>query len=456
MFENIIGQPIIQRLISDIENESLAPSILFEGGMYSGKCTAALELARILSCENKNAAWNCSCVSCNHNRLLSSPDIMILGPANFSAQILAAADSFRRDKSKITTKIFFFREVKKLMLRFMPDLIKDDPKISKLNPLLDVLNKDLEELFYLAKKDDEKDGKIIAPDTLDKDAAKMEKLSAKLVDNLIKLESEGISDSIPVLQIRNASYWLHLRPSGKKKVLIIENADRMKDEARNSLLKILEEPPSTAQIIMTTENAASILPTLLSRLRQYSFVKRSKESDAEIIRRVFKGDMNTLTVSNLHAYLDNFLPVSEAKLLPAAAFFWMVISNKITQSENSPNTLTAISALNKYCIDLIKIDPDYCSIPNETIGGYNQQKTCALILKSAACFEQRNSFNIFLQLLFNILSSSLKKGNCISNGIALRERLQKSVEQARVAKGIYNQTVSLVLERLFLQLASGA
>ncbi|HEY3782802.1 MAG TPA: hypothetical protein VGL56_17095 [Fimbriimonadaceae bacterium] len=50
-----------------------------------------------------------------------------------------------------------------------------------------------------------------------------------------------------------------------RKVVIIKGADRMNESASNSLLKILEEPPPYAKLVLTTTSLGDILPTILSR-----------------------------------------------------------------------------------------------------------------------------------------------------------------------------------------------
>ena len=77
-----------------------------------------------------------------------------------------------------------------------------------------------------------------------------------------KLEDDFLYDSIPVNQVRNASAWARLSPSDKKKILIIENADRMQDAARNAFLKVLEEPPADVVFILTTTRRGAIMPTI--------------------------------------------------------------------------------------------------------------------------------------------------------------------------------------------------
>ena len=53
--------------------------------------------------------------------------------------------------------------------------------------------------------------------------------------------------------------------SSKRKVYIVNEAEKMTPQAQNALLKTLEEPPEYAVILLLTTNVNSLLPTILSR-----------------------------------------------------------------------------------------------------------------------------------------------------------------------------------------------
>lgn len=53
--------------------------------------------------------------------------------------------------------------------------------------------------------------------------------------------------------------------SSRKKVYIIDEAEKMNVQAQNALLKTIEEPPAYAIILLLTNNADSFLQTILSR-----------------------------------------------------------------------------------------------------------------------------------------------------------------------------------------------
>lgn len=72
--------------------------------------------------------------------------------------------------------------------------------------------------------------------------------------------------AIKVDQIRGIIATAHLAPSeGKSKVYVLRSADKMNPQAQNALLKLLEEPPSSACFVLSCENAAALLPTVRSR-----------------------------------------------------------------------------------------------------------------------------------------------------------------------------------------------
>ena len=75
-------------------------------------------------------------------------------------------------------------------------------------------------------------------------------------------------DQIRALQ-KDAGY----KPfEGRKKVYILDQAEAMRAEAANSLLKTLEEPSADCVIILVTANVYALLPTVMSRCQFVRFV----------------------------------------------------------------------------------------------------------------------------------------------------------------------------------------
>ncbi|MBR1589546.1 MAG: DNA polymerase III subunit delta' [Acidaminococcaceae bacterium] len=93
--------------------------------------------------------------------------------------------------------------------------------------------------------------------------------------------------------IRQASFGPTL--SGHK-ICIINEADTMNQEAANSLLKLLEEPPDKWFFILIATSVSRLLPTILSRVIQVRFVPLTVEETKQ-------------------ALLDKEVPEAEADLL---------------------------------------------------------------------------------------------------------------------------------------------
>lgn len=80
-------------------------------------------------------------------------------------------------------------------------------------------------------------------------------------------EVSALKDSISIDQIRDLKGHIYKKPlTGLYKLIIIESAEKLTQEAQNALLKILEEPPSHAIIILGAANKTSLLPTIVSRV----------------------------------------------------------------------------------------------------------------------------------------------------------------------------------------------
>jgi DNA polymerase-3 subunit delta' len=90
-------------------------------------------------------------------------------------------------------------------------------------------------------------------------------------------QSEYIGASLKIDQIRELQRWLSLRPyEANYKVAIIRRFHEAKPVVQDAILKTLEEPPKNAVLILTTEHAEQLLPTIISRcqvlnLRPLSF-----------------------------------------------------------------------------------------------------------------------------------------------------------------------------------------
>lgn len=94
--------------------------------------------------------------------------------------------------------------------------------------------------------------------------------------DLMILEPE--KDVIKIEKVRLLKQTACLKPMvGKKRVFIIKHAEILKQDAANTLLKILEEPPLYSHIILTTHKDHLILSTIMSRCQVLTFSPISRE-----------------------------------------------------------------------------------------------------------------------------------------------------------------------------------
>ena len=82
----------------------------------------------------------------------------------------------------------------------------------------------------------------------------------------------GDNGSIKIDQVRDVDRSRGYRPfEGRRRVVIIDEADALVPQAQNALLKTLEEPPSVVDFILVTSRPDSLLPTVRSRCPRLRF-----------------------------------------------------------------------------------------------------------------------------------------------------------------------------------------
>ncbi len=90
--------------------------------------------------------------------------------------------------------------------------------------------------------------------------------------------------NINVEQIRNLrTTAYHSAHTAKRRAFIIEQADTMNASSQNSLLKVLEEPPSDVLFILIVVSAKSLLDTVVSRCLTLSLSAPTIEEGVEVL-----------------------------------------------------------------------------------------------------------------------------------------------------------------------------
>lgn len=350
-----------------------------------------------------------------------SPDVLILGARDHSPEIKAASETLLKTKT-ISSRYLFLRSIRKLTSRFDPRLWDtDEARFVKAAPLIAEIEDILADLCS------------VPIETMDEKT--LSKITESLVLKSTKLQDECMYDTIPINQVRKASSWVRLMPSGIKKVLIVENADKMQEGARNAFLKILEEPPSYAIFILTTAHRGAIMPTILSRVRPYNFKERDEKSQEEVIRRVFKGEVSHEPFGKfnlLSSYLYGFLPVSFRTIQNAASLFYEYIfllidrQNKILPSALY-NSVSDYKNENHY-------DNSNCTVPNIV----NLLNKC----------KPHTIYVLFLNSLLFFLQKGLENEECSALELESYFKITALIKNAEAAVDIFNISPQAALENL--------
>jgi DNA polymerase III subunit delta' len=98
--------------------------------------------------------------------------------------------------------------------------------------------------------------------------------------DFVTFAPDGPLRQLTIPQMRLLRERAQFRPlRGQRRVFLIDHLERANEQAANSLLKVLEEPPEHLVIVATVENLYDLLPTIRSRC---IVMQMSRLSDAEM------------------------------------------------------------------------------------------------------------------------------------------------------------------------------
>src|SRR5712664_3681574 len=92
-----------------------------------------------------------------------------------------------------------------------------------------------------------------------------------LVPDPVRLKSPVARPMLRVGQLRAVQRAAYFQPMGRRRVFILDGAETMRSDVSNVFLKILEEPPGSATLILTAPSPFNLLPTIVSRCMQFHF-----------------------------------------------------------------------------------------------------------------------------------------------------------------------------------------
>ena len=128
------------------------------------------------------------------------------------------------------------------------------------------------------------------------------------------LEIQAASHSINIEQIRELQQFLTLKTTGKgriRRVVVIQDADKMTREAQNAALKTLEEPPADTALILTASQLEQMLPTIRSRVQA---VYIQPPSETEVIAHFENSGFASADIVRAYAITGGNIGIMQAVL----------------------------------------------------------------------------------------------------------------------------------------------
>ena len=105
-----------------------------------------------------------------------------------------------------------------------------------------------------------------------------------LVPDPVRLKSPVARPMLRVGQLRAVQRAAYFQPMGRRRVFILDGAETMRWDVANVFLKILEEPPGSATLILTAPSPYALLPTIVSRCLQFHFAPLPQSSVEKILK----------------------------------------------------------------------------------------------------------------------------------------------------------------------------
>ena len=238
----------------------LPQSLLFYGPKNSGRLTGAMDLSFFLTGNEEN------------RDVLRSNSIIYLPFRELGGRIKTALELFKTQKTR-SARLFLIESVRLTLMQYHPALSVSASSTSS-------------QYFSLAGEIDE--ALLRAEDNRDysdKEINEIVKSVERCLDPRFLYCGKKNPSAVSIDQIRAVQeYFSQL---GEEKVVVFENVEDATDGAKNSLLKMLEEPEEKSHMILLSSNPQKLLETILSRVRKFQFPPLGEKKTATLIKEKF-------------------------------------------------------------------------------------------------------------------------------------------------------------------------
>lgn len=147
------------------------------------------------------------------------------------------------------------------------------------------------------------------------------KIAKGLHPDVQVIEPAGATMKIDQVRTLEADAALGLY-EGKRKVFILDRAEKMTEQAANAILKTLEEPPGRSVLILLTTTPSALLPTIVSRCQTVTFSSLPDEAlQTYLVQRGLDQNDARLVVSFSRGSLGRALSQDVATLTSSRDLF---------------------------------------------------------------------------------------------------------------------------------------
>lgn len=359
-----LTQPAVaRRLEEDFENGLLSQSVLFHGKGYSSRMTGAVECALSLTGESDRYFF------------LDTPNLIVLENRDSTIRINALRNLYEKQKTK-TAFLNLIHETRLLLLSCHEALYTNSDR----------------DVFSAAGELSE----ILYPDAfIEGNPEAFLKEYDRCLGHF--LQKKRKSSAFTIDQIRSIQSFFN-QNSGQNKAVILENIEDVTAGAMNSILKILEEPPEGAYIILVSANPRRILATILSRVRQYAFPAVPAELQKMLVSQAFHSQSDSI---ESFFYSASGLDMNRLTTLAEEFVYHTLKEKRLMKSE------------------------DFTSL-------------CSFLEKSSA-------WDLFVSSVVSIIEESFIRGE-LKSGVS--ERILSLITSVLSDMHVYNQSRALAVEHL--------
>ena len=259
-FENLEKiQPSVALTLNNNLSSGLLPrSILFSGPRGTGRLTGALDLAFHLTGERRDVLRCQNIIYFPHRELLP--------------RVKAAVALFKEQRTR-KARLFLIETLREVNMQYNDALVSGLSQAS-LKMFETAQNVDL----FLSDIEDR-------DEVTDKDVKALDGLTKSIFSEKYLYCGKSSPTCVSIELLRSVKEWM--TSSYSEKVVIIEDLESATEGAKNSILKMLEEPDEHFTIILVSSQSQRIMETILSRVRKFSFPSLPGERISSLIKERF-------------------------------------------------------------------------------------------------------------------------------------------------------------------------